>query len=280
MSRKALGRGLSALIPSLHSSEKSEVIEVSIEQLKPNPYQPRMNVDEKTIDELAESIKKHGVLQPIIVREKEGYYEIIAGERRYLAAKKAGLSKIPSIIKNLEDSECALVALVENLQRENLNPLEEATAYKKLQDTFGFTQEKMAEMLGISRSAIANTMRLLSLPDEIKNHIQSGKLTRGHAIAISGLPEPELQLEAAKTIIKNGLSVRETEKLVNLLKAQKSGGSKVKDKVSQSFKALAREFAKKLGLKTKIRLKKSKIEIVIQASNIEEVEETLRKIHA
>ncbi|MCX7832004.1 MAG: ParB/RepB/Spo0J family partition protein [Actinobacteria bacterium] len=278
MPKRALGKGLSALIPSLQGNEKHQIVEVDVESLKPNPYQPRTEVDEESLDNLAESIKKHGLIQPIVVRQKEDFYEIVAGERRYRAAIKANLKKVPVIVKNVGDEESALVALVENLQRENLNPLEEAVAFKNLQEKFNLTQEQIAEKIGLSRSAVANTLRILSLPDEIKRMIIKKEISRGHAVALSGLPSESLQIEAAKSIVKNSLSVREAERLVNLLKSQKLGSRKVRNDISTDLKSLEEEITRRTELKTRIKIKKSKIEIVLSAGTIDEVNSFISKL--
>lgn len=278
MPRKGLGKGLSALIPSLQASEKREIVEIPLDELRPNPYQPRIELDEEAIESLAESIKTHGIIQPIVVREKEGYYEIVAGERRFRAAQKAGLEKVPAVVKNIGDEECALIALVENLQRENLNPLEEALAYKNLQDKFGLKQEEIAERIGISRSTVANTLRILSLPEEVKEMIATDRLSRGHAVALSGLQDRDLQIRAAKTVVRNSLSVRETEKLVNLLKAKRDKRSGERSERA-SIREMEELIAQKTGLKTKIRIKKSAIEVVISARSIEEIREMLKRFN-
>lgn len=281
MSKRSLGRGLGALIPGLQSPDKSQIVEIDVNLLDPNPYQPRLSHDEKAIIELAESIKEHGLIQPIVVRKKESRYEIVAGERRWRAALKAGLPRIPAVIKDLGDEECALIALVENIQRENLNPLEEAVAYKNIQEKFKLTQEEIADKLGLSRSTVANTLRILNLPEPVKDLIRNNKLARGHAVAISGLPTEELQLKAAEITAKNGLSVRETEKLVNLLKgkATKKPGKKAARK-----ETVLGEIEKRLslfsGLKVKIKLKKHGIEAVFKAASLEELEKLAGKLGA
>jgi len=277
--KRSLGRGLGALIPGLQNADKSQIVEIDIDLLDPNPYQPRLHHDEKTIYELAESIKKHGLIQPIIVRKKESRYEIVAGERRWQAALKAGLSRIPAVIKELDDEECALVALVENIQRENLNPLEEAVACKNIQEKFNLTQEEIADKLGLSRSTVANTLRILNLPEPVKELIRDNKLARGHAVAISGLPTEELQLKAAEITVKNGLSVRETERLVNLLKGLPT--KKNSKKATRKVPVLG-EIEKRLsffsGLKVKIKVKKNGIEAVFKAASLEELERFAEKL--
>lgn len=278
MPRKGLGKGLGALIPSLQASEKRQIVEIPVDELKPNPYQPRIDLDEEAINSLAESIRAHGIIQPIVVREKEGHYEIVAGERRFRAAKKAGLEKVPAVVKNIGDEECALVALVENLQRENLNPLEEALAYRNLQERFGLKQEEIAERIGISRSSVANTLRILSLPDEVKEMIARDQLSRGHAVALSGLQDRELQIRAAKTIVRNSLSVREAEKLVNLLKGKKERKEKSRTQRT-SIREIEEKIAEKTGLKTEIKIKKSAVEVVIKARSLDEIKEMLERLN-
>jgi ParB family chromosome partitioning protein len=276
--KKSLGRGLGALIPSLQQLERSQVIELEVELLVPNPFQPRLRFEDKSIEELAESIKKHGLIQPIIVRKKEGRYEIVAGERRWQAAKKAGLQRIHAVVKDVSDEECALMALVENLQRENLNPLEEAIAFKNIQDRFQLTQEEIADKIGLSRSTVTNTLRILNLPEPVKNLIRENKLSRGHAVAISGLPTEELQLKAAEAVVKNSLSVRETERLVNLLKGKRSSSSRRLKTGHLDLKEIEKKLALASGMKARIKLRKQGIEIIFKAESLEEVERLSEKL--
>ena len=183
---KRLGRGLDALIPSLSVNDDDKVVEVSLQQLRPNPYQPRKHFDEQSIQELAESIKQHGVIQPIIVRSVLKGYEIIAGERRYRASQQLGLQHIPAVVRNFSDQQVMEIALIENLQRENLNAIELAVAYQALMDQFTLTQEELSVKVGKSRSHIANFLRLLQLPEEVKECVSRGTLSMGHARAIEG----------------------------------------------------------------------------------------------
>ncbi len=209
-----LGKGLEAIFGEIDELDKdNRVTTISLELIERNPFQPRDTFDKKAIEELALSIKEKGVIQPIIVREKGDKYQIVAGERRYLAAKEAGLKSIPAIIKNVSDRESAEIALIENIQRKNLNPLEEAKAYKSLMENFGYTQEEVAKKVGKDRATIANSLRLLNLPDEIKEKIKKGVITAGHARAILSLKDTEKQKELAEKIVEKRLSVREVEKL-------------------------------------------------------------------
>jgi len=182
--------------------------------VKPNREQPRKNFDDEALEELAESIKKHGLLQPILVQDRNDYYEIIAGERRWRAAMKAGLKEVPVIIKNLTEQEIVEIALIENIQREDLNPIEEALAYKRLLTEFNLKQEEVAERVSKSRTAVTNSMRLLKLDEEIQKMVENEELTTGHARSLLSIDDPAVQLELAKKIIAEKLSVRDIEKLV------------------------------------------------------------------
>ena len=225
MSKRRLGRGLQALIPEIEDTPLDDAIEMAISEIRINPNQPRKIFDEEKLAELARSIEKHGVLQPLIVRANGAEYELVAGERRLRAAKLAGLEKVPVVIKPLSDREMMEIALIENLQREDLNPLEEAEAYKHLMEEFNYTQMQLAERIGKSRSANANTLRLISLHPEVREEVKRGRLSEGHARAILALPL-EKQPEAARKVIELGLSVRETERLAD--QTQKKRGRREK----------------------------------------------------
>jgi ParB family chromosome partitioning protein len=219
--RLGLGKGLGALIPELRpevvseeSGPKSGTIEIALNKIKPNPHQPRKDFDEEKLNELAETIKLYGVLQPVIVQKTKGSYILVTGERRYRAALLAGLQTIPALIKEYDSQQSMEIALVENLQRENLNPMEEAVAYKKLLEEFNYLQEDLAQKLGRSRSAIANTIRLLSLDDEVQKYLAEGNLTAGQARPLLALSSAEEQCAFALKIIKEKLSVRQVEKLI------------------------------------------------------------------
>ena len=217
--KKAMGRGLDALFESNSVEQTGGVSVLSISDIEVNKNQPRKNFDEEAIAELAESVKVHGVIQPIIVRSAgDGFYVIVAGERRYRAAKLAGLNEVPVIITELTSAEAAEVALIENIQRADLNPIEIAQAYKALIDDFSLTQQQLAERIGKPRSSVANSLRLLDLPETIREYVAEGKLTDGHAKVIAGLDDENIMKQAAETVIKLNLTVRATESYVKKLK--------------------------------------------------------------
>lgn len=214
-----LGRGLEAIFLDNTVDESGNVTMLRLSDIEPNPDQPRREFDAEALAQLADSIAAHGLIQPIVVRSagNDGYYQIIAGERRWRASKMAGLTEVPVLIMELDDKKAAQVALIENVQRENLNPMEEASAYRSLLKDYGMTQEELARQIGKSRSAIANIMRLLELPDEVTELVKSGRLSAGHARALLGLKNPARIEGAAQTVITKNLSVRETEMLVKKL---------------------------------------------------------------
>lgn len=214
---KRLGKGLDALLPSLSVSDDDKVVEISLKQLRANPYQPRTTFDEEAIKELAESIRQHGVIQPIIVRSVLKGYEIIAGERRFRASQFCGKETIPAVVRNFSDQQVMEIALIENLQRENLNAMEVATAYQGLMDQFQLTQEELSMKVGKSRSHIANFLRLLALPPEVKENVSRGTLSMGHARALVGLKNAETIKQLAEQCIKSEWSVRELELAIQQL---------------------------------------------------------------
>lgn len=212
MIKKRLGKGLQALIPEIEDAPLTEAVDVELMKICANPYQPRKVFDEEKLEELAKSVSLHGIIQPLIVRPTENGFELVAGERRLRAAKIAGMDRVPVVIRSLTDREMMEIALIENLQRQDLNPLEEADAYRRLMEEYNYTQEQLAERVGKSRSAVANTLRLLSLHPDVRKDVAEGRLTEGHARAILGLPL-EKQPDAAKKAVELGLSVRETERM-------------------------------------------------------------------
>jgi ParB family chromosome partitioning protein len=214
---RGLGKGLGALIPELEEDDLSPQAEVAIELIEPNPYQPRKEFSDEKLAELADSIKTHGIIQPLLVRELQGKYQLIAGERRLRAAKLVGLPTVPIVIREISEQSMMEIALVENLQREDLNPIEEAIAYQRLMDEFHVTQDDVAKKVGKSRPAIANTLRLLNLPQEVQDELANGTLTMGHARALLGLRTSEEQKQAWKQIQEQELSVRATEELIHQL---------------------------------------------------------------
>lgn len=260
--KTGLGKGLDALLPSGTQEEKEPAIfSCAIEEVKPNPYQPRRVIKNDRIEELASSIKEKGIIQPIIVRRVDSGYELIAGERRWRAAQKAGLKDIPIIVKDVSPAEVLELALIENIQREDLNPLEEAGAYNRLIQEFGLTQEELASRVGKERSTVANFLRLLKLPDYIKENIWAEDLSMGHARVLAGIEDQEGQRMVRDMIIKKGLSVRETEALVRRLKKpRRPAGQRQPDSHTLS---LAEEIMRHLGTRVRIsrRGKRGKIEI-------------------
>lgn len=216
----ALGRGLDALLGSYSETVENTVQNISLNLIDNNSNQPRVQFDEDKLSELAESIRVHGIVQPILLKKIGERYRIIAGERRFRAARLAGLSEIPAIIKNMSEREMQEVALIENLQRVDLNPIEEASAIKELLTGYGLTQEELASRLGKSRPAITNALRLLTLPQEVQGMLSDGKLSSGHARALAALDDPEDIIEIANCVVDNKLSVRETEALVKKLQSQ------------------------------------------------------------
>ena len=218
---KRLGKGLDALIPSLHVSEEDKVVEIPLKDLRPSPYQPRKTFHEDSISELAQSIKEHGVIQPIIVRSVLRGFEIIAGERRFRASQQCGLEKIPAVIRNFSDQQVMEIALIENVQREDLNAIEIANAYQALVEQFQFTQEELSVKVGKSRSHIANFLRLLQLPEEVKQHVSRGTLSMGHARAIVGVKDDKTKKELADLTVKNEWSVRFLEDYIKQLEDAK-----------------------------------------------------------
>jgi ParB family chromosome partitioning protein len=224
MARKALGRGLGALLSAEGTATATEDPNtISINLIDPSPLQPRGVFDEAKLNELAQSITANGVVQPLIVRPKQDRFELIAGERRWRAAQLAGLTRVPAIVRQVSDDKVLELALIENIQREDLNPIEEARAYKNLIDTVGLTQEVVAERVGRDRSYVTNFLRLLRLPDDLQELVQRGRLSTGHARTLLGLPDVAAQRRLARKIIEGDLSVRATEKTVRHLTEPKSG---------------------------------------------------------
>ena len=267
--RRALGKGLEELFNNeqldlnkfektiIESTPKEEIIDVKLSELRPNPYQPRKVFDESKLEELAASIKEHGVFQPIIIKKSIKGYEIIAGERRVKASTKAGLETIPAIVRNFTDEEMMEIALLENLQRENLNSIEEATAYRKLLDNLKVTQEELAKKLGKSRSHITNMLGLLSLPEEVKEMINNNKLSMSHARVLSKIEEKEKILDLAQKVIDKNLNVRELEEISQDKEIIKK--HHIEKKKVNEYHYIEETLCDKLG--TKVKISKNKIEI-------------------
>jgi ParB family chromosome partitioning protein len=259
--KRGLGRGLSALIPSDPDQVTSEaageeergVRNLAISAISPNPHQPRAKIAAESLVELADSIREHGLIQPLIVTEAEGGYTLIAGERRWRAAQLADLAEVPIIIKEATPQEMLELALIENIQRADLNPLEEAFAYQQLIDEFHLTQDEVAKRIGKGRSTVANLLRLLSLPDNIKQAVIEERITGAHARALLPLPAAEMQTAAMNQIIKLSLSVRQTETLVkNLLLEKRVAGESKKKTLPAELISLQSEFEHKLGTRVAI----------------------------
>ncbi len=254
--KRRLGKGLGALIPDVTAgTEDSSDIALSL--IKPNPYQPRRTFNEEKLKELASSIETHGVLQAVVVTkavDEDGYY-LVAGERRCRAAKLANLKSVPAIVKEIDKSTMLEIALIENLQREDLNPVEEAQAYRKLMEDYSYTQEELAKRLGKSRSSVANSVRLLVLPEKVLGHLEKGEITAGQVRPLLSLDSPDLQLEAALKIIKDGLTAREVEKLTSAKQKDRSADKEEKplDPLRQEIQL---QMQRELG--TKVRLKEGK----------------------
>jgi ParB family chromosome partitioning protein len=254
--KRALGKGLGALIPEIEKSQEDskDFFYCEIELIRPNRFQPRMQFDEDELAELCQSIKEQGILQPLLVREENDGYELIAGERRLRAAQKAGLSQVPVVTKRIDDSKLLELSIVENIQRANINPIEESEAYHRLITEFNLTQDNVATRVGKSRSAVANFLRLRQLPEPIKISIQEGKLTMGHARALLGIENTTQQMAAWRAVVKRDLSVRETEELIRSLKGEKKR-PKVGRKNTEAFYlvTLADELSRHFGTKVVIK---------------------------
>jgi ParB family transcriptional regulator, chromosome partitioning protein len=258
--KRRLGKGLGALIPEVMAGA-AEVSEIALENIEPNPFQPRQTFNQEKLKELAISIKEYGVIQAVVLSpaKEAGKYYLVAGERRCRAAKIAGLSSVPAVVKTIEQKELLEIALIENLQREDLNPVEEAKAFKRLMQEFGYTQEELAKRLGKGRPTIANSIRLLSLPEQILEYLNSGEITAGQARPLLSINDPKRQHEAASMIVKNGLSAREVEKLVAKTSDSEQSGSNLKDSLIEKdplLDELQLQIQRNLG--TKVIFKKSK----------------------
>ena len=286
MAKRGLGRGLDALlntesvVETTTENEKNVKV-IKITQIEPNKSQPRSDFDEEKLNALADSISEYGVLQPIVVKlNSNGFYTIVAGERRWRAARIAKLKEIPAIVKNFDEKSEKEVTLIENLQRENLNVIEEAQGIKELIDVYGLTQEEVSKKVGKSRSAVANSVRLLNLPDSIKAYIKDDKLSMGHARSILALENEFLMETVAEKIIKEDLSVRQTENYIKTLLTEKKKKtiSKEEEEIARYMKSLEESLSSELGTKIKIVNRKNKGKIEIPYSSAEDFERIIQLI--
>ena len=281
--RGGLGRGLNALVSeaeyetggsSASLSNAASETKLPIEDIVPNPNQPRIHFNETELRELSESIQEHGVLQPLLVRKHGNGYEIIAGERRYQASKLAGLEELPVIIKDVDDEQMLALALIENLQRSDLNPVEEAKGYRQLIDASGMTQEALSKAVSKSRSAITNSLRLLDLPEVVQQMIFEGKLTAGHARAILAIPYEDARIKLAEKVVAEGLSVRATEKLAPLFSAGETPKT-TRPATPQSFKKAARVLRQMFNTNVRVKSTRGKNKIEIEFKDEEELSRIL-----
>lgn len=270
-----MGRGLGALIPSASESAVEEVLELPVSVIAPNPNQPRTSMDDERIEELTDSVRKVGVLQPIIVRAHGEEYQIVAGERRWRAARAAGLERVPVRVVAVGEGESLELALIENLQRQDLNPMEEAHGYRRLMTEYQMTQAEMADKVSKSRSAIANTLRLLDLPDEVQELLAEDKISAGHARAVLSIPDEERRLRLAIKIVDDGLSVREAENLARLFAAG-AGEHAARPVSPKSYKLVARKLRRMLSTSVRVRQAKDKGKIEIDFHGEEELERIFR----
>lgn len=277
--KSGLGRGLSALVSEAEyeTGVQPSDTKVPIEDIFPNPDQPRVHFDEKELKELSDSITEHGVLQPLLVRKKNAGYEIIAGERRYQASKLAGLTELPVIIKDVDDQEMLAIALIENLQRSDLNPVEEAKGYKQLIESSGMTQEALSKAVSKSRSAITNSLRLLDLPESVQQMIFEGKLTAGHARAILAVPYEDARIKLAEKVVAEGLSVRATENLAPLFSVGKSPKTP-RPVTPQSFKKAARALRQTFNTNVRVKSTRGKNKIEIEFKDEDDLSRILEQI--
>lgn len=263
---KGLGKGLAALLGDdvIDSQEEKSSLFLPISQVESCASQPRKQFDPESLADLADSIREHGIIQPLTVRRlSSGYYQIIAGERRWRAAKQAGLDEVPAVIIEADDRKVMEIGLIENLQREDLNPAEEARGYQVLMTEYGMTQEQVAQRMGKSRPAVTNALRLLNLPEDLMALVEEGKLSAGHARALLGAPTPALQRQAARAVLDKGLSVRQTEALVKALQKEKKPKVRSEDMLAIYLADLEKNLGSQLGRKVHIqhRGKKGKLEL-------------------
>ena len=279
MERKALGRGITALIPEKEAEKGEKIAYLKLEEVKPSPFQPREDFDNQSMEELTQSIKEKGVIQPILVRRKGEHYELIAGERRWRAANILKINEIPAIIREVEDADSLELSLIENIQRQDLNPIEEARAYKYLIDKFNLTQEKLSEVLGKARVTVTNTLRLLNLPQEIQEEIKKGRLSFAHGRTLLEIDDPIQQRRLAQQAISNSLSVKELENLVKRQRSKVLKRYREEARTTEPYVAvLEEELQQILATKVRINKRKKRGQIIIEFYSSEELERIANKI--
>ncbi|GGE06037.1 chromosome partitioning protein ParB [Marinithermofilum abyssi] len=279
MAGKRLGRGLGALLPE--ATESDAVNEVAVEELRPNPYQPRKTFDTEALEELVSSIREHGIIQPLVVRKSIRGYEIVAGERRFRAAKEVGLDTVPIVVREFTDEQMMEIALIENLQREDLNSIEIAQAYQKLMDQFSMTQEELAKKVGKSRPHVTNYLRLLQLPDVIQENVSRGTLSMGHARALLGLKDRELMVRLAQKVVKEGASVRQLEEWIQKINEQQNRKRKgrVQKEENPQFKRYEDLLQEAFSTPVRIRHGRRKGRIEIEYYSERELERLVEILH-
>ena len=278
--KNVLGRGLEALIPEMVSTGEREIVEIEIERITPGKYQPRIDFDEERQKELIASIREKGVVQPVIVRRSDGLFELIAGERRLRAARELGMRTVPAIVKDVDDEQALELSIVENVQREDLNPIEEARAYERLASEFCLTQEQIGEKVGKSRAAVANAMRLLKLPQEIQKDILEGRLSAGHAKVILMLAGERHQKGLRDAIVARGMSVREAERMVERMKAPRASRRRAGIRLTAELAKLEEEMRRAFGTQVRIIPGKRKGKIEIEYYSHEDLERIMELVGA
>lgn len=260
MTRRALGRGLSALLSDKPATTSEEMVEIDLDLIEPNNFQPRTSFDEERLEQLAQSIRANGIIQPLLVRRlSTDRYQLVAGERRWRAAQRAGLPRVPCVVKEIPEDKMLELALIENIQRQELNAIEEAQAYKRLIETLGLTQEMVAQRVGRDRTFITNYLRLLRLPEDIQRMVEAEQISMGHARALLGVDEPEIQRKLAKEVSEKGLSVRQTERAIKRIVEGEETETVTTVREDPNFKAAEDKLRRKLS---------SKVHIIVNQKNV------------
>jgi ParB family chromosome partitioning protein len=276
--RRALGKGIGALIPEKEITVQGNIPQLKLEQIRPNPFQPREEFDIQGLEELTQSIREKGIIQPILVRRRGDYYELIAGERRFRAAQMLKLEEIPAIIKDVEDEDSLEISLIENIQRQDLNPIEEARAYKYLIDKFNLTQERVSEVLGKARVSVTNTLRLLNLPQEVQEEMRKGRISFAHGRALLEVTDANQQRRLAQQIISNRLSVNELENLIKQHRPKTSGPKNKRTSGEPYVAVLEEELQHILATKVRIIKRKKRGHITVEFYSQEDLERIVKRM--